>query len=144
MVMLLTFSIALAFPVIEPQRILSEEGWQEEYDNFVVEHDLIHEFRSAMEDQEAVMEVSFAFWCPDSKRELTRFLKIMDMAGMDLQNVTFYEVERKSSGDQKYYFEGKKVASIPTFILITGGKEKGRIVESTKTGLAEDLIEILK
>lgn len=141
---MLFFSIALAFPVIGPQRILSEEGWQEEYDNFVVENDLIQEFRSAMEDQDTIVEVYFAFWCPDCKRELPRFLKIMDMAEMDLQNVTFYEVERKSSGEQKYYFEEKQVASIPTFILITGGKEKGRIVESTKTGLAEDIIEILK
>jgi len=143
-VILLSVSLALAFPVIEPQRILSEEGWQEEYDNFLVENDLLQEFRSAMENQDAVVEVYFAFWCPDCKRELPRFLKIMDMAEMDLQNVTFYEVERKSSGEQKYYFEGKEVTSIPTFILTTGGKEKGRIVESTKTGLAEDLIEILK
>lgn len=143
-VILFSVSLALAFPVVEPQRILSEEGWQEEYDNFVVENDLIQEFRSAMENQDTVVEVYFAFWCPDCKRELTRFLKIMDMAKMDLQNVTFYEVERKNSSEQKYYFEEKQVASIPTFILTTGEKEKGRIVESTKTGLAEDLIEILK
>ena len=143
-VILLSLSLALAFPVIEPQRILSEEGWQEEYDNFVVEKDLIKEFTSALENQDAVVEVYFAFWCPDCKRELPRFLKIINMAEMDLENVTFFEVERKSSGDQKYYFEEKQVTSIPTFVLITGGKEKGRIVESPKTGLTEDLIKILK
>ena len=141
---LLFYSIALALPIVKSQRILSEEGWQEEYDSFVVENDLIQDFRSAMENQDAAVEVYFAFWCPDCKRELPRFLKLLDMAEMDLQNLTFYEVERKSSGEQKYYFEEKKVTSIPTFILTTEGKEKGRIVESTKTGLAEDLIEILK
>ncbi len=140
---LLSFSIALAFPVIEPQRILSEEGWQEEYDSFLVEDNLLNDLKSEMKSEDAI-EVYFAFWCPDCKRELPHFLKIMDMAEMDLENVTFYEVERKSSGDQKYYFEEKKVTKIPAFILFRNGKEAGRIVESPRKSLAEDLVEILK
>lgn len=142
-IMLLFFSIALAFPVVEPQRILSEEGWQEVYDIFPVEENLLKDLKSELGKVD-IIEVYFAFWCSDSKRELPHFLKIMDMAEMDLQNVTFYEVERKSSDDQKYYFEEKEVTRIPTFILFQNGKELGRIVESPKVGMAEDLIEILK
>jgi thiol-disulfide isomerase/thioredoxin len=81
-------------------------------------------------------------WCGDTKRELPRFFRIIDEAKIPRENVTMYAVDRakKTTVDlpEKY-----GITNVPTFIFMAGDKEIGRIVESPKKSLEEDIAEIL-
>jgi thiol-disulfide isomerase/thioredoxin len=82
-------------------------------------------------------------WCGDTKRELPRFYKITDQANIPKEKITLYLLDQSKKSPQK--LEKKyKVHSIPTFIILENGKEKGRIVESPQSTLEKDLLEILK
>lgn len=81
-------------------------------------------------------------WCSDSRREVPRFLKIMDQAGITADRIRLYGVDRaKESGDG---MAGRyAISRVPTFILLRGGEELGRIVEHPVTTLEGDLLDIL-
>ena len=82
-------------------------------------------------------------WCGDTKRELPRFFKIMALAKIPPENIELYGVDRaKRSGDgisEKY-----DIVSVPTFILLSNGKEIGRIVEYPKRSLELDMVDLLQ
>jgi len=82
-------------------------------------------------------------WCGDTKRELPRFLKIVSMAHIPDANIEMYGVDRsKESRDgltEKY-----QIKSVPTFIVLSEGKEIGRIVEHSEEGIEFDLAYLLR
>lgn len=88
------------------------------------------------------MLVLLGTWCGDSIREVPRFLKIADLAGIPPTSITYYAVDRtKKSADgvtDKYRLE-----RVPTFIFLKQGNEVGRIIESPKNSLEEDMLVIL-
>jgi thiol-disulfide isomerase/thioredoxin len=86
--------------------------------------------------------VIFGAWCGDSKREVPSFLKLADAAGIAADSIRLYAVDRSKKSDdgttERYHIE-----RVPTFIVEKQGREVGRIVESPKTTMAGDLLEIL-
>ncbi len=82
-------------------------------------------------------------WCGDTKRELPKFFKTVSLSHIPETNIDLYGVDRsKKSRDgltEKY-----DITRVPTFILLSDGKEIGRIVESTKNGMEFDLVSLLK
>jgi thiol-disulfide isomerase/thioredoxin len=82
-------------------------------------------------------------WCGDTKRELPRFLKIASLAHIPDANIEIYGVDRsKESRDgltEKYH-----IANVPTFIVLSEGKEIGRIVEHSEEGIEFDLVYLLR
>lgn len=81
-------------------------------------------------------------WCGDSKREVPRFLKLVDLTSIPAAQIQFYGVDRtKKSSDgvtEKY-----KIELVPTFIFFKKGEEVGRIIETPKNSLEEDMLAIL-
>lgn len=81
-------------------------------------------------------------WCSDSKREVPRFLRIVDGSGMTAADVDLYGLDRKKKSpdglEEKYAIE-----RVPTFIFLRKGKEIGRIVETPRTTLEGDILDIL-
>ncbi|MEP0355291.1 thioredoxin family protein [Paraglaciecola sp.] len=82
--------------------------------------------------------VLFGTWCHDSEREVPRLLKLLDSAGIKLDELTLVGVDRNKQepGNRHSQFELKYT---PTIILLDEGKEIGRIIEKPKVGLAKDL-----
>jgi len=81
-------------------------------------------------------------WCPDSRREVPRFLKIADLTGMDAERIRLYGLDRtKRSSDGLTDRFG--IERVPTFIFLRGEEEVGRIVEVPQTTLEGDLLSIL-
>lgn len=82
-------------------------------------------------------------WCGDTKRELPRFFKTVSLAHIPDANIELYGVDRsKKSKDgitEKY-----DIVLVPTFILLSEGKEIGRIVEYAKKGIEFDLVDLLQ
>ncbi len=86
--------------------------------------------------------VFFGTWCGDSKREVPRFLKVADQAGIGPERITLYGLDRsKKSPDGLSKQHG--IERVPTFIFLKKGKEIGRITESPNQSIEADMLFIL-
>jgi hypothetical protein len=83
-----------------------------------------------------------ATWCPDSKREVPRFFKIYDQAGIGLGTVTLVAVDRTKK-DAEGLTGTHQVTRVPTFVFFRGGQEIGRVTERAVTTLEGDIAAIV-
>ena len=72
-----------------------------------------------------------------------RFFKILDETGYKEKNLTIIGVDRTKNA-LSVNIENLNIERVPTFIVFQDGKELGRIVESPKKSLEEDLWKIVK
>lgn len=85
-------------------------------------------------------------WCGDSKREVPRFIKILEAADFPLENLKIVALDRrkeqykKSPNGEEW---GLQIKRVPTFIFYKNGKETNRIIESPITTLEEDIKTIV-
>lgn len=82
-------------------------------------------------------------WCSDSREQVPNFFKIMDEANYPENKITMICVDRdkKSTSGEA---DSLKIELVPTFIFYRNSKELGRIEESPKQTLEEDINTILK
>lgn len=81
-------------------------------------------------------------WCKDSKREVPRFVKILEEAGYPADEVELITMTREKDTPQGYE-KGFGIINVPTFIFYRDGEELGRIVEYPIEGLETDMVKIL-
>lgn len=81
-------------------------------------------------------------WCPDSRREIPKFFKILDEAGYDLSKVTMVGVNRGKSTPENLE-EGYDMKRVPTFIFLKDGKEVNRYVEYAGESIEADIAKIV-
>jgi len=150
--LLAAIAILLIFPLlgtaevpnkqIDREKILSESPeWQAKYDEFKPDPGLIKEMKAKIGDDLRV-DVYFGLWCPDSRNNVPSFLKLLDELGTPVK-VRYFSVQRKPSKTIQYYVDSVRVERVPTFIFYKGDTEIGRIIENPKTGLLEDMREII-
>ena len=92
------------------------------------------------------VEVFLGTWCGDSKRELPRFMKLMDELGVKQSQIAFIAVSRADTFYKKsptHEQVGKLIHRVPTFIFYENGEEMGRIVEFPVSSMEMDLAQIL-
>lgn len=83
-------------------------------------------------------------WCHDSKRELPRFYKIMELTAFDFTNnfqMIGITIGKKTPDNLQ---KGYAVKHTPTFIFYRDGKEVGRFVEHSRKTIEKDLLRILR
>ncbi|MEM6524800.1 MAG: hypothetical protein AAF693_13440 [Bacteroidota bacterium] len=86
-------------------------------------------------------------WCGDSRREVPRLIKSLEQIGFDFDRLKLIFVDRtfqnykQSPGREE---SGQNIHRVPTIILHNGEREVGRIVESPKETLEQDIIHITK
>ncbi len=81
-------------------------------------------------------------WCSDSHEQVPRFFKVMDEAGYPPDHVKIICVNREKK-DSSGVVDSLNIELVPTFIFYKEGKELGRIVETPKQNIEEDIYEIL-
>ena len=81
-------------------------------------------------------------WCSDSRREVPRFLRILDELKFNNELLTINYVDRKKESPEGD-ISSLDIKYIPTFIFYKGGKEIGRIIETPKITLESDFKNIL-
>jgi cyclophilin family peptidyl-prolyl cis-trans isomerase len=90
-------------------------------------------------------EVYMGTWCPDSLREVPKFLRIVDdlktQYGVDLP-VRYFALD-KSKHEPKALLAGRTVDKVATFIYYRGDTELGRIVERPTGVFEDDLLTIV-
>ena len=81
-------------------------------------------------------------WCGDSKIYVPYFFKLMDLVKTDIPiKIIAINKEKKAKGVDLNKYDIKR---IPTFIVYDEkGKELGRIVESPRYSIEDDLLDIL-
>ncbi|GAB2822502.1 tetratricopeptide repeat protein [Ferruginibacter profundus] len=92
------------------------------------------------------IEIFFGTWCGDSKREVPRFIKILDDIKFNTANAKIICVggsdslyKQSPQGEEK----GKGIFRVPVFIVYKNGIEINRINESPALSLEKDLLSIL-
>ena len=98
---------------------------------------VIHNFAGPAE-----IKVVFGDWCSDSKKQVPAFLKTLEAADNKNLQVVYLNVNRQKK-EPADLLAGLNLSSVPTFIVSVGGQEVGRIVESPKMSVEQDLAEIL-
>ncbi|MCX6318420.1 MAG: hypothetical protein NTW29_14105 [Bacteroidetes bacterium] len=92
------------------------------------------------------IEVFFGTWCGDSKREVPRFLKLLDELSFPAHKTKLIAL---GTGDSlvkqspQHEEAGKGIFRVPTFILYKNGVELGRINEYPVYSLEKDLLTLL-
>jgi len=81
-------------------------------------------------------------WCPDSRREVPRFMKIIDLWGFPVEKIRFIGVDINKVAPLDDY-EALGIERVPTFIFYENNSEKGRIIEVPVTSLEVDSRDIL-
>jgi thiol-disulfide isomerase/thioredoxin len=83
-------------------------------------------------------------WCGDTQALLPKFYLLMDAAGIGGDQLTFVAVDRQKHALNSLP-EDMHLAHTPTFVVLKGGKEVGRVVEWGKNGQWEsELAEIVE
>lgn len=96
--------------------------------------------------QEIHILVFLGTWCGDSRREVPRFLRILDAADFPSERLKLVGVDRRkehykqSPGGEQW---GLNIRRVPTFIFLRNGQEIGRIVERPAVSLEQDICDIL-
>jgi tetratricopeptide (TPR) repeat protein len=92
------------------------------------------------------IEAYFGVWCGDSKRQVPKLVRLLDLAGFDERNLALIGLS-----DQPGQFKQapmnpeakRQVHRTPTIVVVRGGAELGRVVETPSTSLEADLLAIL-
>lgn len=82
-------------------------------------------------------------WCPDSRREVPRFMKIAGLWGFPEGKIRFIGTDIDKNAPLEDYMQ-LGIERVPTFIFYENNSEKGRIIEVPVTSLEQDTRNILK
>jgi tetratricopeptide (TPR) repeat protein len=154
----LSFSaFSQAKPEEKPQKLLGEipkeslqkmpyqEWFEREYNAYDVQSQSLKPIKEKLKKIE--VKIFLGTWCGDSKREVPRFMKVLDNQGVNYQNIKIICADDLESGAYKqspnHEEKGLGIHRVPTFLFYENGKEIGRIVESPVVSLEQDLVVIL-
>lgn len=90
------------------------------------------------------VEVFFGSWCSDSRRELTRLWRALEMTGGEAGFPIRYIGVDRSKLEPEMLVEGREILYVPTLIVSRAGSEIGRIVESAPGGVESDLADLVE
>ena len=82
-------------------------------------------------------------WCPDSRREVPRFMKIMELSGFDQELISLMGTDSYKVAPVDNY-DDLNIDRVPTFIFYYKKNEIGRIIEYPLTSLERDMVNIFK
>lgn len=81
-------------------------------------------------------------WCSDTHTLLPPFYKVMDNTGIKSSEIRMIWLDRnkKTADGMTDKFQ---IINVPTFIISYDGKEIGRIVETVKDSIENDIVHII-
>jgi len=88
------------------------------------------------------IKIIMGTWCPDSRREVPRFMRILDIWQFPVTKVTFIGVDNAKLSPVGEY-DKLDIQRVPTFIIYKNNIEAGRIIENPTTSLEQDIVNIL-
>jgi tetratricopeptide (TPR) repeat protein len=92
------------------------------------------------------MQIFLGTWCGDSKREVPRFMKLLNEIGFSANNIEIITVGDSDSlykQSPQHEEKGLGIFRVPTFIIYKNGIEINRINEYPVNSLEKDLLTII-
>lgn len=87
--------------------------------------------------------VFFGTWCSDSRRELSRLWRAVEIAGGDFGFPIRYVGVDRTKTEPADMLEGMEILYVPTLIVSKNGLESGRVIESSPDGIEKDLVALV-
>jgi hypothetical protein len=92
----------------------------------------------------ATVTVFFGSWCEDSRREVARLWKALDLVAGDVSfEIEYVGIDREMLQPEAR-LSGRQILFVPTFVVERAGVEVGRIVEQPPAGIETDLLALLE
>ncbi|MCP9198432.1 thioredoxin family protein [Gramella sp. GC03-9] len=114
--------------------------FQPRYEKFKPNEEAMATIAENIKDYE--IRLFMGTWCADSKREVPKFLKILDLANYDHKKLELigvdYDKTTKSGIEKEFDIE-----YVPTIIFYKDGEEVNRFVEYPQESLEEDIAKIV-
>jgi thiol-disulfide isomerase/thioredoxin len=127
---------------------LSSKSYQSWYSNnhkaYQVDKEIIASIKAKLAKHQILLFMGT--WCGDSKREVPRFIKILEAADFLMEHLKTLALDRRiekyktSPNAEEWALQIKRV---PTFIFYKNGKETNRIIESPIISLEADIKTIV-
>ena len=111
------------------------------YDEYQIKTEALNQLLD-INKEDITIKVVMGIWCPDSRREVPRFMRIMSAWQFPAGKVTFIGVDDAKLSPVGEY-AGLNIQRVPTFILYKNNIEAGRIIENPATSLEQDMVNIL-
>jgi thiol-disulfide isomerase/thioredoxin len=128
------------------QRQLKSEPYSEwfykGYDDYQVNKEALKSLSEIWKEGLSI-KIVMGTWCPDSRREVPRFMKVLDAWNFPADNLTFIGVDNGKLSPIGGY-EALEIHRVPTFIIYKNNLEAGRIIENPATSLEQDMVNILR
>ncbi len=117
------------------------DWFTKEYSTYKVDTNTIKSIGNKVNDKK--IKIVLGTWCSDSRREVPRMLKILDIIGFPQNSLSLVFVDRTKKGiaDET---KGLDIKRVPTIIISKDKKELGRIIETPIETLEKDLTKIIK
>lgn len=112
------------------------------YDDYHFDEEVVKKL-TTIGNEGLSIKIVMGSWCPDSRREVPRFMKILDYWKFPEEKLSYIGVD-----DSKFSpiadYESLGIVRVPTFIFFRNNIETGRIIEVPKTSLEQDMVDILE
>lgn len=121
---------------ITPEQLYFDyPGWKKGEESYQPQKDFIEKLKKIK--GKTTVKIFMATWCPDSKREVPHFFKIVKETHLwPILKIEMWAVDRKKNSPNDIA-KPYNIHYVPTFIFERNGKEIGRIVESPKSEYLE-------
>ena len=117
-----------------------KDWFDKEYNSYALDKNSLDKIKSKIKTKKVL--VFFGSWCSDSRREVPRFIKILDYLNIKYRKVHITGLDRTKKAPN-YQDNIYNIQYVPTFIIFDGLKEMGRIIETPEETLELDLVKIL-
>ena len=117
-----------------------KEWFDKEYDTYEVDSNSL--LIETINSKNIEILVYFGSWCSDSRREIPRFIKVLNKFNFNSNNISFNGLDREKSAPN-YRENIWDIQFVPTFIFLRNDNEIGRIIETPEETLEKDITKIL-
>ena len=117
------------------------DNYNDEYAKYEIDKKIINELKETVKGVKCV--IVLGTWCDDSKKQLPRFLKIVDIIGNPFEEIKMIALDRDKKAPEMEVHDQYSIEKVPTFIFYHGDKEIGRIIETPAESLENDLLQIV-
>ncbi len=114
--------------------------FKSQYETYSPKAKTIEKLKNKINNYE--IKIVFATWCSDSKIQVPRFYKILDLTDFNKSQLETIGVDRNKNA-LVVNIASLNIELVPTFIIYKYGEEIGRIVESPEKSLEADLLKII-
>lgn len=117
------------------------EHFQEDYNAYQPEKDAVEQLKTLVNDLQ--ITIIFGSWCGDSKDQLPRFFKLLDLMDFDPEKVFVVGVDSEKKA-REIDVQPYAIEKVPTFIFYKNKTEIGRIIETPLESLEKDFLMVMQ